>query len=324
MRTLVIGGTHFVGRHTVDALLEHGHQVAVLNRGLSPDPLPSEVERLRADRTRPEEFLSALAGRSFDAIIDCIGFRPAEVQTVVERFRDQIARYVFISSVSVYRPSGVLPIDESRPLVQESSWEYPRQKVECEQALERAGQEGGFPWVSLRPAYIYGRYNNNPNAEFRFFARIEQGGVVVVPGDGEFVFHQTHGRDLALATVASLERDEAVGKIYNIAGAYAQTAKEFVKAVGEAMGRPVATALARGVTRRRDTAPFFFFQTRPPQVYSIERARRDLGWEPRFDIVEGLRDAYDWYVETGYADTHEYDFSADEKVLASLHVERDR
>ncbi len=321
MRTLVIGGTHFVGRHTVDVLLERGHQVSVLNRGHSPDPLPAEVERLRADRTRREEFLEALEGRSFDAVVDCIGYRPEEVQTVIERFRDQIRRYVFISSVSVYKPSGILPIEESFPVVLDSGWEYPKQKVDCERALERAGREHGFPWVSLRPAYIYGRYNSNPNAEFRFFARIESGATVVVPGDGEFLFHQTHGRDLATATLAAIERDQAIGKAYNVAGAHAQTANRFVDAAAQAVGRPVVTALARNVTRRRDTAPFFFFQTRPPQVYSIERARRDLAWEPRFDIAQGLRDAYLWYVETDYARDHHYDFSPDEKILASLRLE---
>ena len=319
MRVLVIGGTHFVGRHTVELLLERGHAVSVLNRGRSPDPLAAEVTRLRADRTRPEEFLAALEGRSFDAVVDCIGFKPEEVEVVIERFCDRIARYVFISSVSVYGPSGQLPIDESLPLVHDSSrWEYPKGKVACERALERAGRERSFPWVSLRPAYIYGRYNGNPSAEFRFFARVEKGGTVLIPGDGDFVFHQTHARDLAFATLAAIEREEAIANVYNVAGAYAQTANRFVQAVGEAMGRRVEIALARNVTRRRDAAPFFFYQTRPTQVYSIERARRDLHWEPRFDIVEGLRDAYEWYTETDYASEHAYDFSPDEKILSSL------
>jgi nucleoside-diphosphate-sugar epimerase len=321
VRALVIGGTHFVGRHIVELLLEHGHEVAVLNRGQSFDPLSAKVERLRADRTRPDEFLGALQGRSFDSVVDCVGYKKEEMQTLVDRFRGRVKRYVFISSVSVYRPAGILPIEESHPVQRDSQWAYPTQKVECENALEDAGREFGFPWVSLRPAYVYGPYNSNPTAESRFFARIEQGGTVPIPGSGDFVFHQTHARDLARATLAAIERQEAVGKIYNIAGAFAQTATRFVQAIGEAMGQDVDIAYARHITRRRDAAPFFFYQTRPTQIYSIQRARRDLAWEPQFDIVAGLRDAYAWFTESDYMATHEYDFSADDAVLSDL---RDR
>ena len=68
MHVLIIGGTRFVGRHIVEELLAQGHRVSVLNRGVSPDPLPDEVVRLRADRTKPEEVRAALDGQSFDAV----------------------------------------------------------------------------------------------------------------------------------------------------------------------------------------------------------------------------------------------------------------
>ena len=51
MKTLVLGGSVFVGKHTVEALLAEGHDVAVLNRGRTPSDLPDDVERLVADRT---------------------------------------------------------------------------------------------------------------------------------------------------------------------------------------------------------------------------------------------------------------------------------
>ena len=318
MRVLVIGGTQFVGRHIAEELLEQGHSVAVLNRGLTPDPLPDEVERLRADRTQPEQLQAAIGDRKFDAVVDCIGYHADEIPVVVDLFRGRIQRYVFIGSVSVYEPSERFPIDESFPVASDSGWEYAVAKVHCERALAAAEAEHGFPWVSLRPAYVYGPYNGLANGEFRLFTQVEQGRKVIVPGDGSFIFHQTHARDLATATIAAIERDEAVGNIYNIAGAHAQTANGFVAALGEAMGRELDVVHAPQITRRSEASRFFFYQTRPTQVYAIERARRDLGWEPQFDIVEGLRDAYRWYRETDYAANHEFDFSADDEVLASL------
>ncbi|HYF80089.1 MAG TPA: NAD-dependent epimerase/dehydratase family protein [Symbiobacteriaceae bacterium] len=50
MEVLVLGGTQFVGRHIVEALVAAGHRVSILTRGVSPDELPPEVERLRGDR----------------------------------------------------------------------------------------------------------------------------------------------------------------------------------------------------------------------------------------------------------------------------------
>ena len=55
MNTLVFGGSVFVGRHLVDLLVAEGHQVAVLNRGQTASSFGSDVERLVADRTDPDQ-----------------------------------------------------------------------------------------------------------------------------------------------------------------------------------------------------------------------------------------------------------------------------
>ena len=74
MKTLVLGGTRFIGLFLVKELLARGHQVAVLNRGLTQADLPKEVERLRADRDDPAAMKAALARRSFDAVLDLSGY----------------------------------------------------------------------------------------------------------------------------------------------------------------------------------------------------------------------------------------------------------
>ena len=68
--------------------------------------------------------------------------------------------------------------------------------------------------MSLRPGYIYGPYNNVPVSEPALFARIDRDRPILVPGDGRFPSHHTHARDLAEAVLASLQRDEAVGRAY--------------------------------------------------------------------------------------------------------------
>ncbi len=317
MRVLVIGGTQFVGRHTVELLLERGHEVAVLNRGVTPDPLPAEVRRLRADRTKADELRSAIGDLDFDAVVDCIAYAVDDIEAAYELFRGRIDRYVFISTQAVYAPSELFPIDETLPLLDGSSFAYAQQKADIERRLEAIGRSEEFPWVSLRPGYIYGPYNNVPVSEPALFARIDRDRPILVPGDGRFPSHHTHARDLAEAVLASLQRDEAVGRAYNIFGEYAQTANRLVRAAGEAAGREsriVRMPNASNAEARR----VFFYLVRPVLLFSIERAKRELDWRPRFDIETGLADSYRWYHESGYADQQVVDFSVDDEVLASL------
>ena len=71
---LVPGGSVFVGKHLVDQLVEAGHEVAVLNRGVTPTELPKGVTRLVADRTDLGQLRAAMAGRDWDAVFDVSGF----------------------------------------------------------------------------------------------------------------------------------------------------------------------------------------------------------------------------------------------------------
>ena len=77
MDLLVLGGTRFLGRHLVEAALERGHRVTAFNRGKSNPGLFPGVEELVGDRGGD---LSALEGRSWDAVIDTSGYLPREVR----------------------------------------------------------------------------------------------------------------------------------------------------------------------------------------------------------------------------------------------------
>ncbi len=92
MRILLLGGPKFLGRAVIEAALAGGHEVTLFNRGqTNPEEFP-QVERLRGDR---DGDLGALAGRSWNAVVDTSGYVPRLV-------RDTVERYVFVSSVSAY------------------------------------------------------------------------------------------------------------------------------------------------------------------------------------------------------------------------------
>jgi len=102
MRSLIIGGTRNLSPSIVHAQLQRGYEVAVFNRGQTRDDLPEEVERLRGDRTKPEELKNVLKGREFDLVIDTTLYTGAEADAAVEIFRGRVGRYIFLSTGQVY------------------------------------------------------------------------------------------------------------------------------------------------------------------------------------------------------------------------------
>jgi 2'-hydroxyisoflavone reductase len=69
MRLLVLGGTHFLGRHVATAALERGHDVATFTRGISGKP-PEGARPLHGDRDDPEALPRALQGWTPDVVVD--------------------------------------------------------------------------------------------------------------------------------------------------------------------------------------------------------------------------------------------------------------
>jgi 2'-hydroxyisoflavone reductase len=72
MRLLVLGGTHFLGRHVVAAALRRGHDVATFTRGVSGAP-PAGVRALYGDRDDPGALPAALAGWAPEFVVDTSG-----------------------------------------------------------------------------------------------------------------------------------------------------------------------------------------------------------------------------------------------------------
>ena len=109
MRILVLGGTQFLGRHTVDAALARGHEVTMFNRGQTRPELFPDVEKLRGDR---DGDLDALRGREFDAVVDTSGYVPRIVRETIDALGD-VGHYTFVSSISVYADASTPPTESS-------------------------------------------------------------------------------------------------------------------------------------------------------------------------------------------------------------------
>lgn len=333
MRVLVIGGTEFVSWHIVHALLRAHHTVTALSRGITARlPLPPDVEPITCDRRDYDGLLRALAGRSFDAIID-VAYAPttvADVSILVDRFDGAVSRYVFCSTTAVYALSTSRPEVAEHPITEDAEIEpipgeaYSANKWATEQYLFSRHARTGFPVVSIRPTYVYGPFNKVPNEAF-FFDRIRRGRPIILPGRGEHVIDFVHVEDCANLFVLALTNPRAVGRAYNASDGHPYTQRAFAEFMGRIVGMPVRLVC---VPRERVDAAVGVF--RPGSVrrgvfgvnldynqhicHSPARAVAELGWSFRAPEV-GFRETYEWYLRSGLAE-REPDFSLDDRLLA--------
>ena len=109
LRILFIGGTGFIGPHMVRRALERGHTVSLFNRGRTNPHLFPEVEKFVGDR---DGGLDVLRGGEWDAVIDTSGYVPRVVRESAELLRDNVHRYLFVSTCDVYADFIEVGIDE--------------------------------------------------------------------------------------------------------------------------------------------------------------------------------------------------------------------
>ncbi|WP_407572508.1 NAD-dependent epimerase/dehydratase family protein [Deinococcus altitudinis] len=220
MKILILGGTQFIGRHMTLAYLAAGHTVSVLTRGLSPDDLPSEVERLRGDRDQGLAGLSALTERTWDACIDVSGYIPRQVRPSAEFLHNQVNRYVFVSSVSVYGDTKRRPVLETDPLLPAAAEDvteingetYGPLKVTCEGIVQKLY---GPRSTVLRPQIVAGPHDHTGRYPY-WVNRAVQGGEMLAPGDGTDHLQVIDVRDLARFAVQVVE--EKLDGVFNLVG----------------------------------------------------------------------------------------------------------
>jgi nucleoside-diphosphate-sugar epimerase len=304
MRILIMGGTRFIGIYLTPLLVGQGHEVVVFNRGNKP----SSVAQIQGDRTDPAQ-LAKLAGEEFDAVFDNNGRELSDTQPLVEIFKGRVKHFVYVSSAGVYLKSDQMPHREGDRTDPKS-----RHKGKAETEAYLAGS--GVPFTSIRPVYIYGPQNYN-DLEAWFFDRIVRDRPIPIPGNGMHTTQFGHVADLAAAMAAVLGNERAIGQIYNVAGDRYVTFDGIARACAVAIGKsPDGLKLVHYDPKQFDFGKRKAFPMRVQHFYTdIHKAQSELNWQPRYDLVTGLKDAYEQdYLPSGRGG-QEIDFSTDDEIL---------
>jgi len=197
MKLLVIGGTAFLGRHTVEAALQRGYQVTTFNRGKTAPDVPG-VTAIHGDRGVPAD-LEQLANGDWDAVIDTSGYVPVMVGAAARILAGRAGWYGFVSSLSATPdwPSGPVPADPRRhdcpPDAGPDDGDYGTLKAGCERAVE---QRFGDRTLIVRSGLLLGPHENVGRMPW-WLSRIAAGGQVLAPGDPDRPMQLIDARDMA-------------------------------------------------------------------------------------------------------------------------------
>jgi 2'-hydroxyisoflavone reductase len=224
LRILIIGGTGFTGPEQVEHALARGHKVTVINRNRTrPDFFKGkgEVEQLIGDLNAD---MSALKGRTFDAVLDIPTTAPYWVRNVAQYMKGRTKHYTFISTISVYADNKTAGADESDatlPMPADLDPYTPdpaargRYYGQLKAFSEKLVKETYPNSLIIRPGLIVGPLD--PSDRFTYWpVRIDKGGEVMAPGNPTDPVQFIDARDLAEWTIRMIEARET--GTYNATG----------------------------------------------------------------------------------------------------------
>ena len=298
MKALVTGGAGFIGSNLVDALIERGDDVRVLDNfstgnranleGLDTEVVEGELrsyERVHAAMRGIEVVyhLGAL-GSVLRSVQDPLTSSAVNVEgtlNVLLAARDEgVRRVIFSSSTSVYGLNRELPTAETTPPDPISP--YGVAKLAAERyCISFSRVYESFETVVLRYFNVFGP-RQSPHSQYAavvplFIAAIDRGEPVTIHGDGEQSRDFTYVTNVVDATIRAAEATGATGRAFNVAAGSPATVNDVADTIGVLLGKPV---------EKRFEPP------RPGDIRDswadISAAREVLGYEPRVDLAAGL------------------------------------
>jgi nucleoside-diphosphate-sugar epimerase len=308
VRATVIGATGHIGTYLIPRLVAAGHEVVAVSRGkrtpYQDHPAWGRVETLEIDRDSEEAH--GTFGRSIletqpDFVIDLICFTAESARHMVESLSGKIQLYLSCGTVWVHGHSTVVPATEDLPRNPFGS--YGIQKAEIERLLFEASRISGFPAVTLMPGHIVGPgwtpVNPAGNLNLAVFSNLASGKTVTLPNIGMETLHHVHADDVAQSFMCAIANwRAAVGESFHVVSPAAVTLRGYAEAAASWFGREASLAYLpweewKKMVSEDDARATWDHIAHSPN-YSIEKARRTIGYSPRYSSFEALLESVTW------------------------------
>jgi nucleoside-diphosphate-sugar epimerase len=314
------GATGLVGGHVAEEALARGHRVRALVRSSSDTRFLDQlgVDKVPGDLADADALRRGVQGA--DWVFNCAAkvgdwgtleeFRAINVDALkllLDAAVDaRVARFVHVSSLGVYEGRDHHGTDETTPPAANSLDAYTRSKTEAEALVLRYARERGLTASIVRPGFIYGERDRTVLPKLLTNLRR---GTFAYFGSGEQALNCIYVKNLVHGIFLAAETPEAAGEVFNLTDGQPVSKSKFVGTVAELDGlkpptRHIPLGLARFLAGVVEGIAKFRGAKNPPLInkarykflglnldYSIEKARRLLGYHPPFTFEQGIERA---------------------------------
>lgn len=312
-KVVVIGGSGHVGTYLVPRLVDAGHEVVNVARGerapYTPHAAWERVETVTMDREAEEKagtFGEKIASLGGEIVIDKICFTRQSAEQIVEALRGRVSHFLHTGTIWVHGVLETLPATEAD--ARAPYGEYGTQKSEIEDYLLAEARRTGFPATVVRPGHIVGPgwAPLNPAGHFNpeVFSLIARGETLVLPNFGLETVHHVHADDVAQMFMGAIGNwGASAGEAFNAVSEAAVSMRGYAAAMYRWFGHEPKLDFApfeewaRSVSKDEAGATWEHISRSP--VHSIDKARRLLGYSPRYTSLEAVQEAVGWLVMEG-------------------------
>jgi len=323
MKAVITGANGFVGSNLARRLLADGWSVAGIVRKTSDLSFLRGLDVELLDLGLEDAGALARAFASADALFHCASrasdwgpmrvFREANVDNTARVMQAAAAagvgRVVYVGSTVVYGFGGHIDTAEDAPKRPEP-FPYCVTKLEAERLVERAAREAKLPCAIVRPGNVFGP--NDRVTTIHLYRYLLAGKFVYVDG-GRTLTCPTYVGNLVDAMVLAAANAQSGCEDFIITDGLQITWREYIEATCEALGAPPPRhSIPSGPAMAAATAAEFLYKLarakQPPPItryrigqvrrdyhFSIDKARRVLGFEPRVGLRDALARTVEWY-----------------------------
>jgi nucleoside-diphosphate-sugar epimerase len=313
MRVIIIGGTGHLGSWLTPRLVRAGHKVVCVTRSrrqpYRADEAWREVEQVTLDRVAEEAegtFGSSILALRPEVVIDLTCYTLESARQLVEALNGSVRQFLHCGTIWVYGMAIEVPVTEDAPRRPIS--DYGRRKAAIEKYLLEQNAAAGFPSAILHPGHFVGPgwVPLNPAANFNpeVFAAIARGDEIALPNFGRETLHHVHCDDVAQAFVKAMANwPRASGESFHVASPAALTMAGYAESVAGWFGQEPRLRFLpwqdwRATVSAKDAGFTWDHIARSPNC-SIEKARRLLGYEPRYRSLDAIRESLAWLCASG-------------------------
>lgn len=296
MEVLVMGGTEFVSSSLAKYLISKGYIVDIFTRGIKTVKYDGFRKHLKGDRKSIKDLNNNISSESYDYVFDISAYTREDVEKLITVLnKENLKRYVFCSSGSVYIPSDDV-VTEEFTKGENINWGiYGLDKKIAEDYLFNLHKKEELPITIFRPTYIYGD-ENNLYRESYLFDRITKGLDIPIPnGDKKTQF--IYIGDLVKVFESVIYLEEAIGQAYNVTHPQIVTWQQLVETVMEVVNKRVNIKKIDGERVNIEAREYFPFRN-VTYLLNTKKAEKDGLYMPQIDLFEGLEIAYKWYCNT--------------------------